>query len=429
MKEIKTILFAIVCTLLASCMGDEYAAPEMDVIPFGNNAITESNVVTIAQLKEKFKFPMITDFRSGNSYKEVTEDMQIKGYVTGNDITGNLYNEIALQDETGAITVGIQQGGLFGFLPVGAEIIIDLKGLYVGNYRLQPKIGAPTKVKQGANAGKDQLGGITRTQWAQHFKLTGASKIIEPEVFAEGQASTQWKTLEDAGKLGILKGVTIKNGSYYDGTNTTNIPFNEESMFANPDFNNSVSWFFNEQPTTVMLYNSNFADFAANLLPHETVDITGIIKRYNSSWEIIIRDLNDIQPAQVFSYDDLEGSGHGTQDDPFNVKRAIALCTDSHNDPGVEIFITGVITSVTEASTQYGNTTYFITDPEAMSPQGPAYDLQVFRGKYINGESITENNAAEMMQSVGKTVLIKGKLKLYNGTPEVDAGSQIISMK
>ena len=132
MKEIKTILFAIVCTLLASCMGDEYAAPEMDVIPFGNNAITESNVVTIAQLKEKFKFPMITDFRSGNSYKEVTEDMQIKGYVTGNDITGNLYNEIALQDETGAITVGIQQGGLFGFLPVGAEIIIDLKGLYVG---------------------------------------------------------------------------------------------------------------------------------------------------------------------------------------------------------------------------------------------------------------------------------------------------------
>lgn len=96
MKEIKTILFAIVCTLLASCMGDEYAAPEMDVIPFGNNAITESNVVTIAQLKEKFKFPMITDFRSGNSYKEVTEDMQIKGYVTGNDITGNLYNEIAL---------------------------------------------------------------------------------------------------------------------------------------------------------------------------------------------------------------------------------------------------------------------------------------------------------------------------------------------
>jgi len=200
-------------------------------------------------------------------------------------------------------------------------------------------------------------------------------------------------------------------------------------MFANPDFNNSVSWFFNEQPTTVMLYNSNFADFAANLLPHETVDITGIIKRYNSSWEIIIRDLNDIQPAQVFSYDDLEGSGHGTQDDPFNVKRAIALCTDSHNDPGVEIFITGVITSVTEASTQYGNTTYFITDPEAMSPQGPAYDLQVFRGKYINGESITENNAAEMMQSVGKTVLIKGKLKLYNGTPEVDAGSQIISMK
>ena len=178
-----------------------------------------------------------------------------------------------------------------------------------------------------------------------------------------------------------------------------------------------------------MLYNSNYSDFAANLLPHEPVDITGIIKRYNSSWEIIIRDLNDIQPAQGFSYDMLEGSGQGTQEDPFDVKRALALCNDSHNDPSAEVYITGVITSISEVSTQYKNTTYYISDASAIGPNGPEYAMQVFRGKYINGEDITENNEHQMLGSVGKTVLIKGKLKLYNGEPEVDTGSQIISIK
>ena len=46
-----------------------------------------------------------------------------------------------------------------------------------------------------------------------------------------------------------------------------------------------------------MLYNSGYADFAAMPLPKGRVDITGIIKRYNNSWEVIIRDINDVVPS------------------------------------------------------------------------------------------------------------------------------------
>ena len=59
---------------------------------------------------------------------------------------GNIYNELAIQDKTGAIIISIGQSGLYGFLPIGTEILIDLKDLYIGNYGKQAQIGVPTKM-------------------------------------------------------------------------------------------------------------------------------------------------------------------------------------------------------------------------------------------------------------------------------------------
>jgi hypothetical protein len=242
---------------------------------------------------------MTTDFRDGDSFQEVTENCQIRGYVTANDVSGNIYNEVAIQDETGAILIEIQQGGLYGYLPVGAEILVELKGLCVGNYRMQPQIGMPSKVSQGNNAGKDQLGKISRKLWQDHFRITGNTMIIEPEVFVEGQTRADWNALDDGGKLARMVNVTFNKGNYYNGTTTVPLPYDDNAQFANPELNTSVSWFFNGLPQTVMLYNSNFSDFAAVKLPKGMVTITGILKRYNDSWEMVMRDINDISTFSV----------------------------------------------------------------------------------------------------------------------------------
>ena len=47
-----------------------------------------------------------------------------------------------------------------------------------------------------------------------------------------------------------------------------------------------------------MVYTSNYADFASNPLPKDTVNVTGILKRYNNSWELIIRSLDDIEEVK-----------------------------------------------------------------------------------------------------------------------------------
>lgn len=273
-------MIALVCTLFASCMGDSYADPEVDSpnvgSPYGNNDIKDENVITIKELKNRFKTQITT-----NGYERIIEDLKIKAVVTGTDISGNIYNEVPLQDETGAIIVSVAQGGLYGYLPVGTEVIIDLKDLYVGNYRSQAQVGGLTTDKNGNKT----LGRLNRFTWQQHFKITGNKKVVKPEVFADGatQTSTTWDLFDDSGKLGTIKNVTIRN-------------VNENSMYADPDTQQSASWYFNEfKGNTIMIYNSPYSDFAAKILPQGKCNITGIIKRFNNTWEIIIRDENDVE--------------------------------------------------------------------------------------------------------------------------------------
>ena len=281
-SKILYLLGLLVCGValtLTSCQGDfdepEKTAEEAGI---GNSSISETNLVTIAQLKETYKSAINTSY----SYKKVEQPTEIKGYVTGNDVQGNLYNELVIDDGTGAITIGVAQGGLYGLFPVGAEVIIELNGLSVGNYGLHPQIGTPYTSAKGQNS----IGRMSRAMWNQHFRLTGKSKTIDPIDF-----NSSWNPASDgltySGKLVTMKNVSFKGA---DGKKT----------FANASAGSgSVSVYFKEYPTTTMVYTSNFADFASNPLPQGKVNVTGILKRYNSSWEIIIRSLDDIEKIEA----------------------------------------------------------------------------------------------------------------------------------
>ena len=123
-KASSLILLALLCGLFASCMNGDWDEPDNTQAPFGNNSLTESNVITIADLIKKY--PNV--FASTDQNQEITEDIQIKGRVTGNDLGGNIYKQIILQDNTAAIIIAVNEGGLFGHLAEGQEILVNLKG-------------------------------------------------------------------------------------------------------------------------------------------------------------------------------------------------------------------------------------------------------------------------------------------------------------
>ena len=296
MKKIHYLLLALVCGLFVGCMDKDWDEPGTDSSLYGNPNIKEANVISIQDLKNKFS----TEVSTEGKYKQITEDLQIKAVVTANDIQGNMYSEIAVQDATGAIFIGIEQGGVFGYLPEGTEILVDLKDLYIGNYRKSPTIGVPYTNKDGDVS----VSRMNRFLWQDHFTYTGYRMRIEPEVFADGNTKTTWNISKDAGKLAILKNVSIKNGGYYNSDTkqyVSNVPFIPgESTFSHPDY--STSWYFKEQPDGqsggVQIYTSNYADFAAMKLPTGKVNITGVVKRYRDQWEFIIRSLDDIEEVK-----------------------------------------------------------------------------------------------------------------------------------
>ena len=283
MKKIKYFLMAAICTLFASCMGNSYAETDETMpSPYGNNDLTETNVISIAELKTKFATPINTDYREGLSYQQVSENLQIKGIVTSSDIAGNIYNEIVIQDKTGAIIISTGQSGVYAILPIGTEILVDLKDLYVGNYGKQAQIGVPTKNAKGLTS----IGRISRIVWNQHYKILSSSNAVEAEEFANGSSTTNWSLEHESGKLGVIRNVSFKSSTpFVNGT------------FADPKGGaGSVSWTLNEQDgKKVIVYNSNFAKFANVKVPSGKVNITGIFKRFNNQWEIIIRSLEDIK--------------------------------------------------------------------------------------------------------------------------------------
>lgn len=410
MKEIKYLMITAVCVLFASCMGDSYAGIDENApVPYGNNELTETNVITIAQLKSDYATYIATDYRDGQSFAKVTDDVKIKAIVTSSDAQGNIYQELALQDATGAIIVGVAQGGLYGPLPVGTEILVSLKDLYVGNYGKQAQIGMPSKNATGA----DVIGRISRTTWDQHYKILSTGHIVEPTLFATGTNPTTWNLDTDGGKLGIIRNVSFKSSNNSKATDT----------FADPNGGaGSVSWTLNEQDgRKVIVYNSNFADFANAKVPTGKVDITGIIKRFNNQWEIIIRSLDDIKAVEkVDPFKGLPGKGDGTQANPLDITRALAYAKLNKKDPNT-YYIQGVISQIDEVSTQYGNARYYLSNDGSTTDQ-----LQVFRGLYLNGDKFTSPSQI----SVGKKVLILGTLDYYEPTsnPQVGRNSKIISI-
>lgn len=291
MKNIKYLLMLVLaCSLFTGCMDDDWDTPNAESLnkAYGNQEIAETNVITIGSLKEKYESVINA---STNSYEQITEDVQIKGRVVGNDIGGNIYNEVSIDDGTGAILICISQGGLFSYLPVGQEIVVDLKGLYIGGYGKQAEIGMPyTNAK-----GNSYVSRMSRVLWNKHFKLTGvadASKVVAEEFDVSKRTKEEYFTANN-GKL-----MTIKNVEFTNADGKTTFAPSDEKDAAN-SVNRGLSQ--NGKPiatSSIVVRTSSYADFAAKQLPTGKLNITGVFTRYRTTWQILIRDERDIQPAK-----------------------------------------------------------------------------------------------------------------------------------
>ena len=273
MKAIKYLSILVLSLIATSCMND-FDEPLFNEPPFGNNEIGEATH-TIAELKAKF-----ASIITGNSVQLITEDIIIEGVVVANDESGNVYKQIIINDATGAMVIGINDVGLYAMAPKGQRVRIACKDLYIGGYGKMAQIGALYNGK---------VGRMNKNVYPKHVRLIGipdpTQEEMQPTVIDESFFTND-------NKNSLAKFVRLENVIITEANGTETWAPEEKKNSSNVVERN-----IKVGNTKIVLRMSTYADFANETIPTGSLNINGVMTRYNDYWQFVISHTTDIETA------------------------------------------------------------------------------------------------------------------------------------
>lgn len=397
MKKISQYITALVLgtAALSSC-SDNWEQPPM-VVPSYPAGFKPT--LTIAELKNQYWQDQDT---YGTEIGRLNgQDVWVAGTIVSSTEAGNIYKTVVLQDATGAITIGIDTTNLEKVYPMGIGMAVNVTGLAIGRYNGLMQLGKLDS--SGVNR-------IENASFAKHMMLDFYTAHLDTTTVDIATLDQAMKTTE--GKIEWQSRLIRIN----------DVKFREAGQpFTNG--NTTSRHIVDAEGNSLIVYNSSYADFAYDPMPYGTGDVVGILSCYRQSWQLLL-----IDAASCIDFDgegapdtpDTPGvstpAGEGTAASPYNVAKAMQVA-NSGSLPESEVYVSGVITEITEVSTSFGNATYSINDGTGTQA------MLVYRGYNLNGDKFTSESQIE----VGKTVTVLGKLMLYNGTPQIGQGNRIVA--
>ena len=252
----------------------------------------------------------------------------IKGRVISSDVSGNIFKTLVIQDETAAIQFSVNAASLYTNYRVGQEIVVNATGLWGGLYHGLVCIGA------GAN----EYGSLVTSRMApsifrEHAELNGLpnDNVAYVRLGQDYPADRPYCiVIDDLSKLPASGDdlfnmqsqlVEIPNVKFDAADGVT--PFAPKDESVNRTVSNATG--------SLNLRNSGMSNFFNTPLPVGVGTVRGILSYYNDSWQLLIRDLNDV-----------EFDGKGTKDKPYTVDEAIAM-NDNGRNAWTEGFIVGSV--------------------------------------------------------------------------------------
>lgn len=204
------------------------------------------------------------------SIKEIYEEtsitlkgpLVIKGVITANDISGNFYKEIYVQDESGGINIKIEETALFETFKLNHEITIAVNGMTLYKTNGEFVLG----ILKG-----DTFSGIQEKDFYRFFYLGEKTQNVTPKAIEINAISE-----ENVGSLVAI----------------ASVQFIEESTFVinNKDTKSAVTDCFANE---IFVATSRRFKNGDSLLPQENGIIIGILQ-YDKKYQLRIRDLEDV---------------------------------------------------------------------------------------------------------------------------------------
>lgn len=279
MKTIVYLKYPLIALLglstLTSCVkDDEFDIPKVEC----STQFAEPNS-SIEAVKQLTPMPVAPTYESNHVIKE---DLIFDGYVVSSDEGGNFYKQLTIQDDptnpTAGIQIAINKSYLYTDYPVGAHVRINAKGLSVGEDRGVIKLGY-----------EKPTGQIQETKMAQFITgVCGGSTMdiatITPKVVNSIEEATSEENINTL--------VTIKNVQFADADG--------KATYA--DAVNNITTdrtLVDKEGNTAVLRNSGYAKFAGKIMPTGSGEVTAVVTKYTSgrnvTWQLYIRDLNDVK--------------------------------------------------------------------------------------------------------------------------------------
>lgn len=255
MKNYKFLLLSVLMFgVLFSCT-KEYERPPLEPPTYDG---VEANI-TIKRLREVYadiEDPTLIDV-----------DYTIKATVIGNDVSGNIFKQLYIQDDTGGINIGVDQNSVYTEFREGQDIYVNLKGLYILKYGEQLQIGY------------DQTG-ANRIPWEVFNFYVHKSGMPNSEKISPRLVTISSLTDDMLNTL-----VKFEQVYFVDGGKE---PFAEPEKTVNRTLKDGNG-------KTIAVRNSGYANFAADILPEGAGTIVGVLSKHFNDWQIFLRSADDVQ--------------------------------------------------------------------------------------------------------------------------------------
>ena len=396
MKTIKSLLaFCIGALLITTACEPNYDIPPADMPVASMTANT-----TILQLKQAFPNTLDTIGTRPDG-----TDYIIEGTVIGNDVSGNIYKQLMIQDKTAAITFGVDASSMSATYRLGQKIVVDVTGMQIGLYNSAQQIGTTYNGK---------IGRMSSELFEANTQLSGwpdATADTLVMTIAELNALTS-----NAQRMPVMSQLIRINDVY----------------FSNPGSPYAVSSTYYETVkdslgNSVQLVNSNYSNFYTEKMPAGKGDIVAIATAvYNGVYQMTLVDIKGVMdfdgtstipstPSNPSTPSD-PASGNGTEASPYNVSAAIA------NQTGAEVYVTGYIVgcapgkSISEGieteAPFTASSNVLLADSPTETDASKMLPVQLPTGDIRNAVNLSSNPT-----NIGRKVTLQGTATAYFGQP------------
>jgi hypothetical protein len=260
-----TGLILIISTVLTRCVdNNDTAPPVVEFLPDTVKTVQEVKALYADQLALNYQLRIPV---------EIVRGWSLRGIITASDKKdGNLYKEAFIQDATGGLRLLFEAtSGLY----TGDSVIVNLKGLYIGDYGDFWQVGGEPYVDAG---GSTRVSGMNMDK--QILKLS-----INNPTFPDTITITQAKSAAYLGKLVTLKDVQFAddavNQTYGDLSEATPASANRDLMDCDKK--------------KIIVRSSGYASFAGDTITDLKGMITGIVTIFSSDYQLIIRDFKEVK--------------------------------------------------------------------------------------------------------------------------------------